>query len=64
MRVLELNLSTPLLLIGEYMKKESKPLSTHDRRMIAIKKLDGKYNGWWVYQYAMQDYALKRKKKG
>lgn len=46
------------------MKKESKPLSTHDRRMMAIKKLDGKYNGWWVYQYAMQDYALKRKKKG
>ena len=46
------------------MEKESKKLSTHDRRMIAIKKLDGKYNGWWVYQYAMQASALKRKKKG
>ena len=44
------------------IKKESKELklsklSTYDRRMVDIKKLDGKYNGWWIYQFCMGEYG-------
>ena len=51
--------------LAKFPKKEKsrkpieKKLSTYDRRMIEIKKLDGKHNGWWIYQYAMGEYGLK-----
>ena len=44
-------------------EKSNKPkenrLTTYDRRMNDIKKLDGKYNGWWIYQYATGDWNAK-----
>ena len=46
-------------------EKSNKPkenrLTTYARRMNDIKKLDGKYNGWWIYQYAMSEYSLRVK---
>ena len=30
---------------------KSYPNQTNDRRMRDIEKLNGKQNGWWVYQY-------------
>tara|TARA_R100001594_G_C3968660_1_gene247273 strand:+ start:64 stop:207 length:144 start_codon:yes stop_codon:yes gene_type:complete len=32
------------------MKKENKTIA---RRLKALEKLNGKYNGWWIYQYAL-----------
>ena len=43
------------------LKKEK--LTTYDRRMQDIKKLDGKYNGWWIYQFCMGEYGLLMNKK-
>ena len=30
-----------------------KKITTHDRRLKDIEKLNGEYNGWWIYQYCM-----------
>ena len=45
--------------IKQKTNKQTKKLTTYDRRMIDIKRLDGKYNGWWIYQYAMGEYGLR-----
>ena len=37
--------------------KESS-LSTWERRMKDIKKLNGKHNGWWIYQFCMGEFNL------
>jgi|TARA_R100000234_G_scaffold12807_1_gene7111 hypothetical protein len=47
---------------GKSNKVKEKKLTTHDRRMKSIKLLNGKYNGWWIYQYAMNEFSLMRKK--
>ena len=39
-----------------------KKMTTHDRRFEAIKKLDGEFNGWWIYKYAMGDFAARKAK--
>ena len=44
------------------IKKKSKglkpkKLTTWDRRMLDLKKLDGKYNGWWIYQFCIGEFA-------
>ena len=36
--------------------KESRP-TTYDRRIKDIKTLDGKYNGWWIYQFCMGEFS-------
>lgn len=36
-----------------------KKMTTHDKRFKAIKQLDGEYNGWWIYQYAMGDFTAR-----
>mgnify|MGYP003153112224 CR=1 FL=1 len=50
-------------------KPKKKSLSTYDRRMQDMQKLNGKHNGWWVYQYVVSEYGeatknRKKKKKG
>ena len=47
---------------GKSNKVKKERLTTHDRRMQSIKQLNGKYNGWWIYQYAMNEFSLMRKK--
>ena len=47
---------------GKSNKVKQERLTTHDRRMQSIKQLNGKYNGWWIYQYAMNEFSLMRKK--
>lgn len=44
-------------------KVKSKKLTTYQRRMRDIKKMDGKYNGWWIYQYCMGEYVLLMNRK-
>jgi hypothetical protein len=46
----------------EFKKQREPSASTYDKRMSSIKKLNGEFNGWWIYQYAMQDYSLRVQK--
>ena len=49
---------------GRKKLKEPKEnrLTTYDRRIKAIKKLDGRYNGWWIYQFCMGEFSLNMNK--
>ena len=42
----------------ESKKPKTKNSSTYDRRMKSIKQLNGKYNGWWIYQFCMGEFGL------
>ena len=33
--------------------KKVKKMSEYDKRFKQIEKLNGKYNGWWIYKYCM-----------
>jgi len=44
-------------------KLKKKKLTTWDRRMLDLKKLDGKYNGWWIYQFCMGEFAYQINKR-
>jgi hypothetical protein len=39
--------------------KRKATASTYEKRMQSIKRLKGKYNGWWIYQYVFADFALR-----
>ena len=42
-----------------------KKMTEFERRFCQIEKLNGKHNGWWIYQYCMgifNERALKHKR--